>query len=52
MFETFAAVLDWFGIVTIRIHRPNTRMVLMVLKDCDPAHTCITASALAIGRRK
>ena len=36
--------LDWFGIVNIRIQRPSRPSVLTVLKDCEPADTCITAS--------
>ena len=36
--------LDWFGMVNIRIQRPSSRSVLTVLKDCDPADTCMTAS--------
>lgn len=35
---------DWLGIVTIRIHRPSNRKVLTTLNDCDPPHTCTTAS--------
>ena len=30
--------------VNIRIHRPNSRSVLTALKDCEPPHTCMTAS--------
>ena len=40
------------GHVDIRIQRPSTRRVLTVLKLCDPAHTCITASVRpCVGRR-
>src|SRR3546814_18431741 len=35
---------DWFGMVNIRIQRPSTRSVLIVLKLCEPAQTCITAN--------
>lgn len=44
-------MLDWLGIVTMRIQRPRMRSVLIVLKDWDPAHTCMTASVLPwVGR--
>jgi hypothetical protein len=35
---------DWFGIVNMRIQRPSSRNVLTTLNDCEPPHTCITAS--------
>ena len=35
---------DWFGIVIMRIQRPSRRSVLTTLNDCEPPHTCITAS--------
>jgi len=42
---------DWFGIVIMRIQRPNTRIWLTALKDCEPPLTCITASVLPwVGR--
>jgi hypothetical protein len=42
---------DWLGMVTIRIQRPSTRIWLMALNDCDPPHTCISASVLPwVGR--
>ena len=37
------AMLDWFGIVTIRIQRPRMRSVFTALKLCEPPETCITA---------
>jgi hypothetical protein len=30
--------------VNMRIQRPSRRMVLTTLNDCEPPHTCITAS--------
>ena len=45
------ATEDWFGTVSIRIQRPNTRIWLTALKDCDPPDTCITANVLpCVGR--
>jgi hypothetical protein len=38
------ATLDWFGIVTMRIHRPSSRSVFTALKLCEPPDTCMTAS--------
>ena len=38
------ATEDWFGIVNMRIQRPSTRIWLTALNDCEPPHTCITAS--------
>ena len=35
---------DWLGMVTMRIHRPSTRNALTTLNDCEPPHTCMTAS--------
>lgn len=37
-------MLDWFGIVNIRIQRPSSRNVLTALNDCDPPDTCMTAT--------
>src|SRR3546814_19953177 len=36
-------MLDWLGMVNMRIHRPSSRTVLTALKDCDPHETCMTA---------
>lgn len=33
----------WLGMANMRIHRPSTRSVLTVLKDCEPPLTCATA---------
>lgn len=38
------ATEDWFGIVSIRIQRPSTRIWFTALKLCEPPETCITAS--------
>ena len=44
-------MLDWFGIVTIRIQQPGMRIWLTALKLCDPPQTCINASVLTyVGR--
>ena len=37
------AILDWFGMVNIRIQRPSRRKVFTALKLCEPPDTCITA---------
>src|SRR3546814_3589087 len=42
--QTCALPIYWLGMVIIRIQRPRMRNVLMLLNDCDPADTCITAS--------
>lgn len=45
-------MLDWFGIVTMRIQRPSSRSVFTALNDCDPPETCMTASVRPwVGRR-
>ena len=40
------ATEDWFGMVSIRIQRPSTRIWLTALNDCEPPDTSMTASVL------
>ncbi|CFN66606.1 Uncharacterised protein [Bordetella pertussis] len=42
---------DWFGMVSMRIQRPSTRIWFTALNDWDPPDTCMTASVLPwVGR--
>ena len=38
---------DWFGMRSIRIQRPSTRIWMTALNDCEPPLTCITASVFS-----